>query len=156
MGLWHYKLIPVLPDTQLIAQWRELNAIFSPNSNTNHILINYIYNYDKWFLHHYTKLVTDEMLNRGMKIKSWAKHSEYFQVPIAPVKGVREFVKGYDQNYAEHDHEYLLICYYNLLEKHLRGQKDLDEKVFASIQNVVCDEIMFRLEKEREGTKNGN
>ena len=48
MRLWHIDLIPYLPDLQLIAQWRELNSIFKKQDK--HILINYIYNYDKVFM----------------------------------------------------------------------------------------------------------
>ena len=45
MRLWHYKLIPFLPNSQLIAQWRELNSIFKKQDK--HILINYVYEYPK-------------------------------------------------------------------------------------------------------------
>ena len=45
MRLWHYKLIKegLLPDSQLLAQWRELNSIYVKEDK--HILINYIYRY---------------------------------------------------------------------------------------------------------------
>lgn len=39
MRLWHCEIIPYLPKTQLIAQWRELNSIFAREDK--HILINY-------------------------------------------------------------------------------------------------------------------
>ena len=47
MRLWHYKLLPYLPKSQLIAQWRELNSIYKKQDR--HILINYIYDYDEVF-----------------------------------------------------------------------------------------------------------
>ena len=30
--------------------------------------------------------------------------------------------------YTEHNNDYLTICYYNLMEKYLRGQKDFDDE----------------------------
>lgn len=47
MRLWNYELIEnnLLPNSQAVAQWRELNSIF--RKQDNHILINYIYNYNK-------------------------------------------------------------------------------------------------------------
>lgn len=45
MRLWHYELLPYLPKSQLLGLWRELNSIFKKQNN--HILINYIYDYDK-------------------------------------------------------------------------------------------------------------
>lgn len=38
MRLWHIDLIPYLPKTQLISQWRELNSVFKKQNK--HILIN--------------------------------------------------------------------------------------------------------------------
>ena len=58
MRLWHYKLIPFLPDNQLKAQWRELNAIFL--NEPKHILINYVYEYRK-------QVRTDENLKPVLK-----------------------------------------------------------------------------------------
>lgn len=55
MRLWHYEIIPYLPKSQLIAQWRELNSIFTKQDK--HILINYIYNYPKDHLYTYSNLV---------------------------------------------------------------------------------------------------
>ena len=66
MRLWHYKLIPYLPNSQLIAQWRELNTIFV--KQPNHILINYVYDYPKCHLFEYTQLVLQEMEKRGFDI----------------------------------------------------------------------------------------
>lgn len=77
MRLWHYKLIPFLPKSQLVAQWRELNAIFS--KQTNHILINYIYDYPKSYLYNYTQLVINELKKRNYNIRKWDNFLSYFQ-----------------------------------------------------------------------------
>jgi uncharacterized protein (TIGR02328 family) len=62
MRLWHIDLIPYLPKSQLLAQWRELNSIFKKQDK--HILFNYIYNYDKRYLLNYSQSVMREMLNK--------------------------------------------------------------------------------------------
>lgn len=77
MRLWHYKLISVLPRTQLLAQWRELNSIFKKQDN--HILINYIYDYPKSTLKTYTDMVIKEIEHRGYVIRSWDNYNNYFK-----------------------------------------------------------------------------
>ena len=45
MRLWNFKLLPYLPDSQLLAQKRECDLIIKDATlgrRTNHILINYI------------------------------------------------------------------------------------------------------------------
>lgn len=54
MRLWHIDLIPYLPKSQLIAQWRELNSIYAKQDRR--ILINYIYEYNR----HYLKAYSDK------------------------------------------------------------------------------------------------
>ena len=80
MRLWHYKMIQFLPKSQLLAQWRELNSIFKKQDK--HILINYVYEYPKLDLYHYTEIVIDEMKKRGYKIndKSTKNANNYFIV----------------------------------------------------------------------------
>ena len=63
MRLWHRELIRYLPKSQLLAQWRELNSIFKKQDD--HILIRYIYKYDKEYLRDYSWSVIDEMNRRG-------------------------------------------------------------------------------------------
>lgn len=49
MRLWHIDLITnsLLPKSQLLAQWSELNSIFKKQDKN--ILINYIYDTDKYW-----------------------------------------------------------------------------------------------------------
>lgn len=77
MRLWHYALVPFLPQSQLISQWRELNAIFT--NKPNHILINYVYKYKKHQLLTYSLLVIREMYRRHINIKSFKNMYEYFK-----------------------------------------------------------------------------
>lgn len=76
MRLWHYELIPYLPKSQLLAQWRELNSIFKKQDK--HILINYVYEYPKNDLKTYACMVIEEMKRRGYKIKNMASFEAYF------------------------------------------------------------------------------
>ena len=76
MRLWHIDLVPYLPKGQLLAQWRELNSIFKKQDN--HILINYVYNYDKQYLHDYTCVVMQAMADRKYKIRSTENYTNYF------------------------------------------------------------------------------
>ena len=66
MRLWHIDLIPYLPKSQLIAQWRELNSIFKKQDN--HILINYVYNYSKDALYYYSQKVINQFRERNIEI----------------------------------------------------------------------------------------
>lgn len=128
MRLWHIDLIPYLPKSQLIAQWRELNSIYKKQDN--HILINYIYNYDKAYLLIYSNCVLLEMEKRCFRVKSLENFFEYFA-------DVHELKLSFPYRFAEHDDEYLLCNYYNLLEKYRRGQKDFSEEEFKRLTDFV-------------------
>ena len=124
MRLWHHDIIELLPKSQLLAQWRELNSVFAKEDR--HILINYIYDYPIEHLYTYTQLVLDEMKKRGFTIRTFDKMNRYFK-GIDPNKKVKE-------PFAEHHNdEYFEICYFNLKEKYLRGQKDFDEYRFQAL-----------------------
>ena len=136
MRLWHYKLIPYLPKSQLLAQWRELNSIFKKQDK--HILINYIYDYDKIFMLNYSLNVMTEMENRGYKTKNdnWY---EYHRELID--KGDISIINLRDCRYKEQDKEYLTICYYNLKEKYLRGQKDFTKEIWDKLEEFYKKEM---------------
>ena len=125
MRLWHYELIPYLPDSQLIAQWRELNSIFKKQDR--HILINYVYHYEKEYLWWYTQLVLDELRKRNYNIRSWDNYNNYFN-DVNPVGNLV---------FLEHDNQYFDICYYNLLEKYLRGQEDFTKERFTKLYEFM-------------------
>ena len=126
MRLWHIDLIPYLPRTQLLAQWRELNSIFKKQDN--HILINYIYNYSKEHLFCYTQAVLQEMSKRGYKIKSFDNYKRYF----FECEWERYFFDN-RLRFEEHNQEYLTICFYNLKEKYIRGQKDFTQELYKNL-----------------------
>lgn len=135
MRLWHYKLIPYLPDSQLLAQWRELNSIFK--NQPKHILINYVYEYPKDDLYWYTNEILNEMRDRGFKYNLRASFDDYF-------KGFKVF---FDENGKSisienpfpdhHNDRYLMQCFHNLQEKFDRGQKDFTDETYLDLANFI-------------------
>lgn len=130
MRLWHYKLIPYLPNKQLLAQWRELNSIFKKQDK--HILINYIYEYSKEDLQQYANMVIFEMNKRGFNITSLTNYFNYFNVNA---QGDKVYLEPLFKNH--HNHRYLLQCFYNLQEKYDRGQKDFSEKQYNDLYDFI-------------------
>lgn len=128
MRLWHIDLIPYLPKSQLIAQWRELNSIYKKQNN--HILINYVYNYGKEYLLYYSNRILFEMEQRNVRVKSFENFFNYFG-------DILYFRTMLTYRFAEHNDEYLLCNYYNLLEKYRRGQKDFSEGEFERLTDFV-------------------
>lgn len=135
MRLWHIDLIPYLPNSQLLAQWRELNSIFKKQDK--HILINYVYEYPKQYLYDYTKKVIDVMEKRNCKIKTFDNFTQYFHVHHSH----KYDEKYYCLRFKEHNNEYLTICYWNLREKYLRGQKDFTDEVWEKLDNFYKEEM---------------
>lgn len=138
MRLWHYELIPYLPDKQLIAQWRELNSIFKKRDK--HILINYIYEYPDSELFKYTQLVIWEMLARRINcnynehyinfVKQF-KASAYFYI-IDPYNPPQIFIR-------HHNKDYLKICCWNLYEKYVRGQTGFKSDTILYLYKIIGD-----------------
>ena len=118
MRLWHYKLIPVLPNAMLISQWRECIAIKRQweKGTLKHRLVSYVMDYPKGFFNYYVFKIKQEMQNRNIKYQE-----KYYD----------EIVKFNDDTlselfdninfYPEHNDRYLKQCYYNLQEKYDRG-----------------------------------
>ena len=134
LRLWHHSLLSVLPKTQLLAQWRELNSIFAKEDR--HILINYIYDYPKDDLFTYTEQVLFEMCSRNFNIRAIEKMERYFA--DGPFEQIEyPFAR-------HHDKEYLEICYFNLKEKYMRGQKDFEAERYEALTKL------FEEQKERD------
>ena len=133
MRLWHYELLPYLPKSQLLAQKRECDLIWkdiADGKQTNHILINYIWQYDvQEFTIYYAKLFV-EFDKRGFNFNI----SPYYIPPIEGTKYHRPYEK-------HHNHQYLIQCFYNLQEKYVRGQKDFDIDVYRKLEHFVRKEV---------------
>lgn len=150
MRLWHIDLIPYLPVSQLKGQWRELNSIFKKQDK--HLLINYIYNYDIFYLKSYSLVVMGEMAKRGYQINI-NNYVKYFSYDKYPEDYVREdwyylidaYLNDYDvfryNRFKEHNNEYLTICYWNLREKYIRGQKDFTDDIWEKLEKFYKEKI---------------
>ena len=131
MRLWHYELLPYLPDAQFKGQLRELVAImhdWRDKGTTNHLLINRVMDYDKkhltsYFLRYrkeYKKRYHKE-IDRGivwefLEFANYKKYEDYkFSISTNEIVSVR-IVKDIFPDW--HNKEYLRICMSNLLEKH--------------------------------------
>ena len=118
MRLWHRDLIHVLPREQLTAQWRELSAIagaIQKKGTPNHILVNFVLDYDYDSFISYAAEVREEMTSRGYRTMNsvWEKITslkpDWTRLP-------------HNEIYKEKmDVIYLTICFYNLYEKYLCG-----------------------------------
>ena len=69
MRLWHYKLIPVLPNAMLVSQWRECIAIKRQweKGTLKHRLVSYVMDYDTDLFNKYVSLICWEMEDRKIK-----------------------------------------------------------------------------------------
>ena len=118
MRLWHKYLISVLPREQLVAQWRELSSMagaIQKNGTPNHVLVNFILNHDYDHFISYAYYIRKEMTKRGYRTMNsvWDKiillKTDYKLLPLRDI-------------YPEEMNDtYWTICYYNLMEKWLRG-----------------------------------
>ena len=118
MRLWHKDLITVLPREQLVAQWRECSALASNiqrKGGPNHILCNFIMDYDFDHLISYAYYIREEMTRRGYRTMNsiWEKivslKSDYTILPLKEV-----YARKMNNTYFD-------ICWYNLYEKYLCG-----------------------------------
>lgn len=141
MRLWHKGLIPVLPREQLVTQWRELSAIagaIKKNGTLNHILVNFVLNYDYDHFINYAGMVRAEMNRRGYRTMNsvWEK--------ITSLKQDWNFL-SYDEIYKEKMNDiYLKICYYNLYEKYICGGIDGFEfgKILQRKDEIINKEML--------------
>lgn len=136
MRLWHWGLIPVLPDKMLVSQWRECIAIKRQweKGTLNHKLVNYVMNYDKtYFFHYVTKIVT-EFTVRNIK----SNYKLFQEIGEFCLKTEKDIILSNHCCYPEHNERYLKQCYYNLQEKADRGI--ITQKEWEKIENYVRKE----------------
>lgn len=139
LRLWHKDLIDVLPQKQLVAQWRECCAIISNIENKgtpNHLLVNKILWYNKSHLYSYCCLVCSEMLKRGYNVsdKSVEKIRGYCSIDEQQVSSRIEKDNILFEGW--HNKRYLIQCFYNLQEKFDCGGLTPDE--WKLVHDKVC------------------
>lgn len=133
MRLWHKDLISVLPDKQLLGQWRECCCIarnISINGSPNHLLVNQIMDHSLNSFMVYCYHVQREMRKRGFKVN--VHPTKYLHIPYPSVCKLSEIYNDW------HNKRYLKQCFYNLQEKYDCGGMTDDE--YAKILNFVLEE----------------
>ena len=133
MRLWHKDLIKVLPQAHLVAQWRELSAIaggIQKSGTPNHVLVNFVLDYDYDNFISYAYYIREEMTKRGIRTMNtvWDKIVE-----LKPEWTLLPLEKVYEQKM---DDLYLKICYYNLYEKYLCGMFDDISGINEVVQKI--------------------
>ena len=116
MRLWHYELLPYLPDAQFKGQLRELVVImrdWRDKGITNHLLINNVCFYPKGELSAYFQYYRQLYYQRYGKSVSQKINQEFVEFAISLPKPK---YKGW------HNKEYLRVCMANLYEKHKFGR----------------------------------
>lgn len=114
MRLWHYALLPYLPDAQFKGQLRELVAImhdWRDKGTTNHLLINRVMDYPKRDLSEYFLWYAEEYEKRYDKELSYYNEFCRFCEDEPPLH------IPYQPYYGWHNKEYLRVCMANLYEK---------------------------------------
>lgn len=116
MRLWHYALIPVLPNEMLVAEWRECIAIKRQweKGTLKHRLVNYVMLYSREYFLQYVQQVVRELDKRNIKYQE-----KYYQ-EIDKFCWEDEMC-FHPCDYLEHNDRYLKQCLYNLQEKADRG-----------------------------------
>lgn len=136
MRLWHFLLLSYLPKSQLLSQKREIDLIWKDIKNgkqTNHILINYIWEYEdfKDRIKSYYLLLEKEFKKRNFKF-----NNNCFELGKAYVI--------YDNPFPiHHNFRYLTQCYMNLQEKFDRGQKDFSKEKYDKLEEFVRKETNY-------------
>lgn len=139
MRLWHTALIKALPQQHLVAQWRELSAIagaIQKNGTPNHVLVNFVLDYDYDHFISYAYYLREEMNRRKIRTMNsvWEKI-----VSLKPNYNLLSIDEVYKEKM---DFMYLTICYYNLLEKYICGMfGDEDwnniQSTFTNFNNII-------------------
>jgi uncharacterized protein (TIGR02328 family) len=119
MRLWHYELLPYLPELQFKGQLRELVLImrqWRDKGKTNHLLINKVMEYSPKELYYYFSLYEGECFKRYKKtLDRYEKEFIDFSYNHKPSSYNSECFEGW------HNKEYLRVCMANLYEKHFFG-----------------------------------
>lgn len=130
MRLWHEKLIPFLPDPQLLGQHRECCALRGNGWGKKHSTVDYVFEHPPEHLVAYHYRVMEEMQKRGMNVSEEWLDADYRGKNCERLEEVdRQTLKAVDSMYStiyfEHDTEYLIECILNLQEKGV----DFSEKI---------------------------
>lgn len=124
MRLWHEKMIPLLPNRQLLCQHRECCALRGNGWGKSHSTVNYVFNYDFERLVAYHQIVMEEMEKRGYNVneKWWSIRyrgtsceckNDSSMLKVMLYRNSSKFGK-FACVYPEHNRDYFQECINNL------------------------------------------
>jgi len=116
MRLWHEKIIPLLPKSQLLGQHRECCALRGNGWKKKHKTVDYVFSYSPYLLFRYHLLVMEEMEKRGYNVSEEWKDKNYRGKIAEKYMNLEEEVIE-DPIYKEHNNKYLDECIENLRNK---------------------------------------
>jgi len=137
MRLWHTSLISALPREHLVAQWRELSAIagsIQTKGTPNHVLVNFVMNYDFDHFISYAYYIRQEMTARKYRTMNsvWEKI-----VSLKPDWTLLPLEEVYKNKMSDF---YLTVCYYNLYEKFDCGMFDNFDEIESIYRRIIYNE----------------
>lgn len=142
MRLWHKDLIPILPNKQLIGQWRECCAIaktIKEHNHPNHILVNKIMNYHLSHFYKYCILISGEIHKRGFNISD-ASINKIINMTDQDIRMGTEFITQEELFSGWHNNRYLRQCLFNLQEKY--DCKGISEIEWAKINDIYGNNFL--------------
>jgi len=137
MRLWHTSFIEVLPREHLVAAWRELSAIagaIQKNGTPNHVLVNFVLDYDYDHFISYAYYIRQEMTKRKYRTMNsvWDKI-----VALKPNWILLPLEEVYPHKMNDF---YLTVCYYNLYEKYDCGMFDNFDEIQKVYRRIIYNE----------------
>ena len=116
MRLWHYKMIPHLPQAQLMSQHRECAALRGNGWGKKHSTVDYVFNYSPFKLYNYHCRVMLELSRRGVNVDLAWFNPYYRGVNCRPYyRNELEFTPDDLKPYPEHNTVYFTECILNLM-----------------------------------------
>ena len=137
MRLWHTSLIPALSREHLVAQWRELSSIAGKiqlNGTPNHVLVNFVTDYDFNHFISYAYYIRQEMTTRKYRTMNTVWGKIVSLKPDWTLLPIEEVYKNKMSNF------YLTVCYYNLYEKYDCGMFDNFEPIKEIYRRIIYNE----------------
>jgi len=137
MRLWHTQLISALPREHLVAQWRELSAIagsIQTKGTPNHVLVNFVMNYDFDHFISYAYYIRQEMTARKYRTMNTVWDKIVSLKPDWKLLPLEEVYKNKMNDF------YLTVCYYNLYEKFDCGMFDNFDEIEKIYRRVIFNE----------------
>ena len=137
MRLWHTKLIEALPREHLVAQWRELSSIAGKiqlNGTPNHVLVNFVMNYDFDHFISYAYYIRQEMSARKYRTMNSVWDKIVSLKPDWKLLPIEEVYKNKMSDF------YLTVCYYNLYEKYDCGMFDNFDEIEKVYRRIIFNE----------------